>query len=66
MDSVDTLWAHLLSADTMRIQNAWNTLNAEERRAVHEHLTRMRDEDGWHSSQHESAAAALRVIHGSA
>jgi hypothetical protein len=63
MDSLDTLWGDLLSADLMRIQNAWKALNTEERRAVLEHLTRMRDEQGWHPSQHESAAAALRVIH---
>ena len=63
MDSLDTLWADLLSSDTLRIQRVWNTLSADERRAVREHLTHLRAEDGWHPSQHASAAVALQVIH---
>lgn len=64
MNGLDELWANLLSGDTQRIRDAWNTLSDEERRAVLEHLARMRDEAGWHSSQRESAAAAIEVIHG--
>jgi hypothetical protein len=62
MDDIDALWADLLSSDAMRIQPAWNLLSSDEQPAVLAHLLRMRDEDGWHPSQHASAAAALQVI----
>ena len=66
MVGLDELWADLLSADPARIRRAWNGLGAAERQAVAEHLARMCDESGWHSSQRESAAAALRILHAAA
>jgi hypothetical protein len=63
MDGLDELWADLLSGDASRIRRAWNSLGTEERQAVLEHLARMSDQEGWHSSQRTSAAAALQVIH---
>ncbi len=64
MDGLDEFWADLLSGDAQRIQSAWGRLTDEERRAVLDHLARMRDESGWHPVQRQSAAAALRVIRG--
>jgi len=66
MNGLAELWADLLSADTRRIERAWRGLRAHERQAVLDHLARMRDGDGWHASQREAAAAALRVIHAAA
>ena len=66
MDGLAELWADLLSADSARIERAWRSLRAEERQAVLEHLARMRDQEGWHPSQREAAAAALHVIHAAA
>ena len=62
MDNLDELWANVLSADSARIRRAWAVLSAVERQAVLEHLARMRDEDGWHPEQRESAAAAINVL----
>jgi hypothetical protein len=62
MDGIDSFWADLLSANAMRILLAWQSLRADERAAVLAHVLRMRDEDGWHPSQHASAAAALQAI----
>ena len=62
MDSLDELWADLLSGDAERIQQAWSGLSAAERQAVLAHLARMRVEAGWHSSQREAATAALAVL----
>lgn len=62
MNDLDELWSDLLSSDSQRIRQAWGGLSEEERQAVQEHLARMCDEPGWHPSQRESAAAALRVI----
>ncbi len=62
MNGLDELWSDLLSGDSQRVQRAWGGLGEEERRAVADHLARMRDADGWHPTQRESAAAALKVI----
>jgi hypothetical protein len=62
MDSLDQLWADLLSGDAPSIQRAWNRLSARERQALLAHLERMRDGPGWHATQRESAAAALAVL----
>jgi hypothetical protein len=63
MNGLDELWSDLLSGDSQRIQRAWDGLDDEQRRAVLDHLERMRDEAGWHPTQRESAAAALHVLH---
>jgi len=63
MDGLDQLWADLLSADAARVERAWISLPANERQAVLDHLAHMRDDDGWHPAQRESATAALRVLH---
>jgi hypothetical protein len=62
MDDLDELWANMLSADSARIRRAWAALSAKERQAVLEHLTHMRDDDGWHPEQRESAAAAIKAL----
>jgi hypothetical protein len=62
MDSLDELWANLLSGEPERIQRAWRNLGTGERQAVLAHLALMRDETGWHRSQRESAAAALAEL----
>jgi hypothetical protein len=62
MNDLDELWAGLLSGDPHHIQPIWDGLGEDERQAVRDHLTRMRDEDGWHSTQREAAGAALQVI----
>ena len=62
MDSLDELWADLLSGEAQRIQRAWAGLSAEEQRAVFAHLSLMRDGTGWHPAQREAAAAALALV----
>ncbi len=66
MVDLSELWEDLLSEEPGRILRARAQLTEAEAQAVVEHLQRMRDEDGWHPAQRASAAAALRVLQGSA
>ena len=62
MDEVERLWSNILSRDTTRIRDAWHTLDADEQRALHAHLLRMTNEDGWTEQQQLSAQAALDAV----
>ena len=64
MESLEALWAELLSGNAQRVRRAWDSLEAGERRAVLEHLMRMRDDTGWHPAQREAAAAAIEFVAG--
>jgi hypothetical protein len=62
MDSLDQFWVIILSGDQAQIRPVWETLSADERAGVRQHLGRMRTETGWHASQRETAEAALQAI----
>ncbi len=62
MDSLDQFWAKILSGDPAQIRPVWETLSADERAGVRQHLARIRTDTGWHASQRESAEAALQAI----
>ncbi len=61
-DPLKTLWDNLLSRQPERVRAVFNSLNAEDRRAVLSHLERMASEPAWHSEQRASAIAALRAL----
>lgn len=62
MNKVERLWADILSRDADRVRATWDTLNTEEKLAVHKHLLRMTTEDGWTEPQQISAQAALEAL----
>jgi hypothetical protein len=62
MDSLDQFWAKILSGDPAQIRPIWETLAADERAGIRQHLVGMATELGWHASQRDSAEAALRAI----
>lgn len=61
-DWLEEFWGDLLSEEPLRIAAAWATLDTEERQAIHTHLGRMANEDGWTDGQRQAARAALDVI----
>jgi hypothetical protein len=60
---LEALWEALLSRQAGAVRAAFQTLNAEQRLAVLEHLQRMASEPGWHPEQRRSAQAALAALH---
>ena len=58
----ETLWDHLLSRQTKRIQSAFERLSTREQDAVITHLQRMATEPDWHPEQRISAQAALQAL----
>ena len=62
MDSLEALWSDLLSGDVQRVRQVWDSLAADERAALRQHLAHMRDDSGWHPAQRAAAAAALEII----
>ncbi|MCH7662335.1 MAG: hypothetical protein IH859_00505 [Chloroflexi bacterium] len=61
-DLIEILWDDLFSRESSRIQQAFDTLNAEERTAILAHLKRMSSEPDWHPEQVRSAKAALQAL----
>jgi hypothetical protein len=59
---LEALWNALLSRQARAVREAFQTLNAEQRLAVLEHLQRMASEPGWHPEQRRSAQAALAAL----
>ncbi len=59
---LDIFWENMLSRDPARVREAWGTLTAEERVAIHAHLVRMSTEEGWTEPQRISAQAALDAL----
>lgn len=59
MNSIEDLWDALLSRDPERIQKTYRDLSESDRKAVVDHLIKMGTEDGWHSTQKQSAQIAL-------
>ncbi|MBN1562973.1 MAG: hypothetical protein JXA10_03995 [Anaerolineae bacterium] len=55
-------WSQLLSRDVEKIRAAWDSLAADEKTAVHVHLTNMVTEDDWTEPQRVSAQAALDAL----
>lgn len=60
--NLEDFWGDMLSRDVHRIRAAYQTLSEEESAALVEHLKRLRDEEGWHPEQRQSAIAALEAI----
>ncbi len=56
------VWELLLSRNPGWIAAAYESLSAEEKKAVRQHLTKMVSEPGWQPEQQESARAALDAI----
>lgn len=61
-DWLEQFWANILSEDPATVQAAWASLTGDEKSAVYDHLQRMVNEQGWHSSQRDAARAALQAI----
>ena len=61
-DPLWTLWDNLLSRDAVLIEQAYTSLDLDERQAVLTHLNKMAHEEGWLSQQRVSAQTALEVI----
>ncbi len=59
---LEELWEALLSGETARIREAWQTLSLEEQVAVRLHLQHMTVEEGWLDVQRASALAALLAL----
>jgi hypothetical protein len=66
-DDVESFWDAILSEDPTQVRAAWGTLDAEERRDVEQHLTRMADvAEGYAEVQQASAQFALDAIRATA
>lgn len=59
------VWELLLSRNPGWIAAAFESLSAEEKKAVRKHLAKMLSEPGWQPEQQESARAALETIQNS-
>jgi hypothetical protein len=62
MTDLDEMWEALLSEDPARIRRVWEDVTDAEAQAILDHLSRMRDEDGWSDAQRAAAAAALQIL----
>ena len=62
VDPIEILWDDLLSRESRRIQQAFETLSADERSAILAHLKRMSSEPDWHPEQARSAKTALQAL----
>jgi hypothetical protein len=60
--SIEEIWDHLLSRDSVLIVTAFNQLSRSEKLRVIDHLQKMAREDGWQPVQQTSARTALVVI----
>ena len=61
-DSLEAVWAELLSGDPARIRRAWGQLTDQECATMLDHLRQMVEEPGWQPAQKDSAALARREI----
>lgn len=66
-DDVEAFWDAILSEKAAEVLAAWRSLDAEERRDVEVHLSRMADPaEGFAEVQQQSARFALATIRGAA
>ena len=62
VDPTEILWGDLLSRESSRIQQTFNTLNSEEQTAILAHLKRMSSDPNWNPDQVRSAKTAIRAL----